>query len=90
MIPRRLDHIAVERGLGVQTRQRLGDHELKLGAKETDALRARLLQMMDIERQARIEHQRHPLAVLGDSRLVAQPRELGGAFGAERDALLIG
>ena len=83
-----VEHGAVKRELFADARHRGRDHELQLGAEQSDARSAGILDMRKIDEQAGIDHQRNGLAVLGDAGLVAQrlilflpPRAQPDAFG---------
>ena len=52
----RVQHAAVERGLRIVV-GKLRDHELELGAEEADALGAGLVEMLQVDQQARVHEQ---------------------------------
>ena len=53
-LPACVQHIAIEHGLALEARQRLGDHELKLGAEQADAFGANIVEVVNIEREASV------------------------------------
>ena len=53
-------------GLLLEPRERRRDHELELGAEQADAVRARLIEMRQVEEEPGIDVQADALAVQGD------------------------
>ena len=81
---------AIERELFGGAGKRRGHHELQFGAKQTDAGRAGLFDMRQVDSQAGIDHEGDLLAVLGDARLVPQRKVLQLPARAQPHALDIG
>ena len=68
----RVEHRAIDRLLGVDAREAVGEHELQLGAEQSDRLRAGLVEMRHVDQQAGVHVQADRHAVDGDARRVAQ------------------
>ena len=86
----RIQHRAIQRELVGRARQALPDHELQFGSEQPDAGAAGIVDMRQVDRKARIDHQFDRLAVLGDARLFTQCGVLRLPPGAKPHALGIG